>query len=82
MDSIQDRVLRIVATQSGMATGAVSRDTNIFTDLGYDSLDFLELLMELEDEFGIELADEDCEKCRTAGDFIALVERSVAVKVG
>ncbi|WP_157266457.1 phosphopantetheine-binding protein [Azohydromonas aeria] len=70
-ESTEQRVERITAEVLGLAPATVSQDTELHK---HDSLDLVELVMALEDEVGIELADDDCEKCRTVADFTRLVQ--------
>ncbi len=74
---IADRIRNIIAEQLGLDLAEVSPDSNILDDLGADSLDVVELLMTLEDEFDIEVPDEAAESIRTIAD----VERYVAEHV-
>ena len=74
---IADRIRTIIAEQLGIDTAEMSSDSNILDDLGADSLDVVELVMTLEDEFDIEVPDEAAESIRTIAD----VERYVAEHV-
>ena len=74
---LADRIRTIVAEQLGIDVAEVSPDSNILDDLGADSLDVVELVMTLEDEFDIEVSDEAAESIRTIAD----VERYVAEHV-
>ena len=71
------RIRSIVSDQLGVAKDEIDADSSIADDLGADSLDVVELVMQLEDEFDIEVPDEDAEAIRTVGD----VERYVAAHV-
>jgi acyl carrier protein len=71
---LADRIRTIIAEQLGIDMAEVSPDSNILEDLGADSLDVVELVMTLEDEFDIEVPDEVAESIRTIAD----VERYVA----
>jgi acyl carrier protein len=73
--SIEQRTLQQIAFTLGMDAGSLKREHSFVADLGCDSLDSIELAMAVEDELGIELADEDLERCRTVGDLLALVAR-------
>ena len=65
MSSIEDRVKKIVAEQLGVKEGEVSNDASFVDDLGADSLDTVELVMALEEEFETEIPDEEAEKITT-----------------
>ncbi|QDV07320.1 Acyl carrier protein [Planctomycetes bacterium Poly30] len=65
--SIEDRVKKIVCDQMGTTPDKISLETSFINDLGADSLDTVELVMEFEDEFEINIPDEDAEKIQTVG---------------
>lgn len=62
---IESRVMKIVAQQLGVAETDIKHESSFVDDLGADSLDTVELVMALEDEFGMEIPDEDAEKITT-----------------
>lgn len=72
--SIKDRVVDIVCEQMGASRDKVSEETSFINDLGADSLDTVELVMEFEDEFDLNIPDEDAEKIQTVGDAIKYIE--------
>ena len=74
MATIEERVIEIVAEQMGVDKAQVTRETSFVNDLGADSLDTVELVMEFEDEFDISIPDEDAEKIQTVGQAIDYVE--------
>jgi acyl carrier protein len=72
--SIEDRVIRIVCDQMGATPDKVTTDTSFINDLGADSLDTVELVMEFEDEFDISIPDEDAEKIQTVGAAVSYIQ--------
>ncbi|MBM4079080.1 MAG: acyl carrier protein [Planctomycetes bacterium] len=73
-ESIKDRVVNIVCEQMGVSKDRVTPETSFINDLGADSLDTVELVMEFEDEFDLNIPDEDAEKIQTVGDAIKYIE--------
>ena len=67
MATVDDRVKKIIAEQLGVEEDEVTSEASFVEDLGADSLDTVELVMALEEEFGIEIPDEDAEKILTVG---------------
>jgi acyl carrier protein len=65
--TIEERVKKIVCDQMGTTPDKISLETSFINDLGADSLDTVELVMEFEDEFEINIPDEDAEKIQTVG---------------
>ena len=70
MSETADRVKKIVVEHLGVEADKVTEDASFIDDLGADSLDIVELVMEFEKEFNIDIPDEDAEKLRTVGDAI------------
>jgi acyl carrier protein len=70
MASIAERVKQIVAEQLGVDEDQVTGEASFMEDLGADSLDTVELVMALEEEFDIEISDEDAEKIQTVQDAV------------
>ena len=68
MASTYDRLKKIVIEQLGVDEAEVNPEASFVDDLNADSLDLVELIMSLEEEFGTEISDEDAEKIRTVGD--------------
>lgn len=74
MSDIESRVKKIIAEQLGVEESQVTNEKAFVADLGADSLDTVELVMALEEEFGLEIPDEEAEKLQTVGDVIKYVE--------
>ena len=68
MENIEQRVRKIVAEQLGVNEADIKNESSFVDDLGADSLDTVELVMALEEEYDIEISDEDAEKILTVGD--------------
>lgn len=77
-DSLEVKIRSLVAEQLGVAAETVTPAANILDDLGADSLDIVEMMMAIEEQFDIEVPDEDVEDLRTVAD----VERYVMGAVG
>jgi len=73
-DKVQDKVAEIIAEQLGVDVHEVSSEASFTDDLGADSLDIVELVMALEEEFGIEIPDEDSEKIVKVADAVAYIK--------
>lgn len=69
-----DKVKSIIVEQLGVDESAVTPEASFIDDLGADSLDTVELVMALEEEFGIEIPDEDAEKIQTVGDVTKYID--------
>jgi acyl carrier protein len=72
--SIEQRVKAIITEQLGVNPDQVTPDAKFIEDLGADSLDTVELVMALEEEFGQEIPDEEAEKLQSVGDVIKYIE--------
>jgi acyl carrier protein len=75
--SVEERVIDIVADQLGVSKDQIKRDTHFVNDLGADSLDTVELVMELEEEFDINIPDDAAEKIQTVGQAIDHIQTAV-----
>jgi acyl carrier protein len=76
--SVQERVIDIVASQLGVSKEQITPQTSFITDLGADSLDTVELVMELEEEFEINIPDDAAEKIQTVGQAVEFIEKHQA----
>ena len=80
MSELADRIRTVISDQLMVDLAEVTDGSSFVDDLGADSLDTVELIMEFEDEFGIEISDEDAEKISTVGEAIAHLEKLVEGK--
>lgn len=78
--SHQERVREIIVDQLGVDPGAVTDSASFIDDLGADSLDTVELVMAFEEEFDIEIPDEDAENLTTVGKSLEYLEKKLAEK--
>ena len=78
MDNIEQRVKKIVAEQLGVAEAEIKNEASFVNDLGADSLDTVELVMAFEEEFGVEIPDDQAETIVTVGDAIKFLEKNSA----
>lgn len=76
--NLEERVKNLVITQLGVDAGKVNADSSFIDDLGADSLDTVELVMAFEEEFDIEIPDEDAQKMRTVSDAINYLKKIVS----
>lgn len=74
MAAVYERLQSIVAEQLGVDADQVVREAEFIQDLNADSLDMVELVMSLEEEFGVEISDEEVENIRTVGDAVDYIE--------
>lgn len=74
--STRERVIDIVASQLGVDKDKITPETSFVNDLGADSLDTVELVMELEEEFDINIPDDAAEKIQTVGEAIHFIEKA------
>jgi acyl carrier protein len=74
MSEIQERVKAIIVDKLGVEESEVTNEASFTNDLGADSLDTVELIMEFEKEFGISIPDDQAEKIATVGDAVSYIE--------
>ncbi|CAF0691321.1 acyl carrier protein [Candidatus Methylacidithermus pantelleriae] len=75
--SVEERVKEIIVEQLGVNPEQVTPDAKFIEDLGADSLDTVELVMAFEEEFNVEVPDEEAEKLQTVGDVIRYIEENM-----
>ena len=78
MATTQDKIRSIIASKLGLDESEITPEKNLSNDLGADSLDVVELSMELEREFNLKLEDADTEKIETVADLYKLIEDYVS----
>lgn len=78
LTTVLERVTKVVVDRLGVDESEVKVEASFREDLGADSLDVVELVMELEDEFDMEISDEDAEKIATVGDAISYIETKIS----
>ena len=76
-EEVFERVKNIIVDQLGATESSVTMEASFIDDLGADSLDLVELIMALEEEFGIEIPDGDAEKVVTVGDVVSYIKENV-----
>ena len=76
MSEIQERVAAIIVDKLGVSESQITPEATFAQDLGADSLDTVELIMELEKEFDVQIPDSEAEKIQTVGDAIAYIENA------
>ena len=76
-EEVFEKVKGIIVNQLGVADTAVTLEASFIDDLGADSLDIVELVMALEEEFGMEIPDEDAEKVVAVGDVVDYIKENV-----
>ena len=75
MSAVYDRLQAIVAEQLGVETEKITPDAEFIQDLNADSLDMVELVMSLEEEFGVEISDEEVEKIIKVSDAVEYIDK-------
>ena len=76
--AVEEKIKAIISEQLGVKPEEVTPQASFIDDLGADSLDTVELIMALEEEFGVEIPDEDAEKMTTVGDAIKYIEEKAS----
>jgi acyl carrier protein len=75
MATFQDKTKALISSKLKVAESEITEDKSLFNDLGADSLDFVELSMNLEREFNVKFSEEDTSQVQTVGDVYALIEK-------
>ena len=78
--SVEQKVIEIVCEHLAVNKEQVTRNTNFIEDIGADSLDIVELIMELEEEFDIQIPDDQAEKIKTVGEAVDYIDQAVKNK--
>tara|TARA_B100001996_G_scaffold361482_1_gene328251 strand:+ start:292 stop:525 length:234 start_codon:yes stop_codon:yes gene_type:complete len=71
-----DKIKEVIIDKLGVEESAITKEAHFVDDLGADSLDTVELIMEFEEEFGIEIPDEDAEKITTVANALEYIEKA------
>lgn len=71
-----EKIREIISEQLGIDKEEITQETSIYDDLGADSLDLVELIMALEQEFDLEIDDDDVEKIKTIGDAVSYIKEN------
>ncbi len=79
-EEIEQKVKEIVGEQMGVDASEMTSETSFINDLNADSLDTVELVMELEDEFDMSIPDEEAEKLQTVGAAVDFIEKQIEAK--
>ena len=82
MSDIADRVSNVIVSRLRIEPGRVTDAANFTDDFAATSLDIVETIMSLEDEFGVEISDRDAERLQTVGDVVALIKAKVPAHPG
>ena len=72
-----DKVKELLAAQLNISKDKIQDDSKLVEDLGADSLDMVEMLMTLEDEFGVSISDEDALNLKTVADIVSYIEKKI-----
>ena len=77
-ETLSQQVIELVSSQIGIPKEQISLDSQFVADLGFDSLDFVEFVMVVEDEFDIVVPDEELEKINTVRDAVQAIQKSIS----
>ena len=76
--AVEDRIAELIVEQLGVSRDKVVPEASFIDDLGADSLDIVELVMAMEEEFDVEIPDDDAEKIQTIGDAVSYLKEKLA----
>jgi acyl carrier protein len=76
--NVEERLISLIASQLGVSNGDIAKEKSFVDDLGADSLDIVEVVMAIEDEFKIQIPDVEAEGIRTVGDALAFIAKQQA----
>ena len=76
MENTLEKISALIASQLGIDKASVTADKEIIKDFGADSLDIVEMLMGLEEEYGITISEDEAASIKTVGDIVALIEKN------
>ena len=76
--ALEEKIKKIIVEQLGVNADEVNLEASFIDDLGADSLDIVELVMGFEDEFNVEIPDEEAEKILTVGDAVTYLEKHIS----
>jgi acyl carrier protein len=79
MSEVKQKVTEIIVTKLGVEESQITDEANFTKDLGADSLDTVELIMEFEKQFGVSIEDSDAEKIQTVGDVVRYLNEKLVV---
>ncbi|MFI4847022.1 MAG: acyl carrier protein [Candidatus Makana argininalis] len=77
MNKIEDKIKKIISKQFGVKKKNIENKTSLINDLGADSLDIIELIMSIEENFNIEITDDESEKLNTIKEFINFIKKKI-----
>mgnify|MGYP002523227004 FL=1 len=70
------KVVSIIAEQLGISEESISANSDVVKDLGADSIDIVQLLMAMEDEFGVTVTEDDADRLKTVGDIVKIIDEN------
>ena len=76
MENTLEKISALIASQLGIDKASVTADKEIIKDFGADSLDIVEMLMGLEEEYGITISEDEAASIKTVGDIVALIDKN------